>query len=636
MNAEIRVSAFFQTGKRSILPELTCPGAIRSYPLPASILYTPQAIPEREGCRQGEKMAFDGIVTTAVVRDLQENLTGGRIDRIYQPSADEIILQVRRGREKYRLYISANTSHAGLYFISEKDTNPQNPPAFCMLMRKHMQSARIRAVRQVESERIIEIDTDAVNELGFAVNHRLTVEIMGKHSNIILIDIASGRIIDAIKRLSMDVNRFRQILPGTLYVRPPSHGKIPYFDLSAEDFRKAMLPSQGHNLDKALVSSIQGISPLFASELLYRADIYGSDPDESHIDRLYNELISAVREASEGPGAPCIYTDRRTGTPCEFHALDLTILSEKYDRTATENISIACGLYFEGRDSSNRIRQKSSDIRRVISRALDRLLLKKQRLEEDLLRAEDSEKYRLYGELLTASLHNVTDGRQYAEVENYYDGTIMKIPLDPRYSAARNAQRYFKKYSKSKTAVIEKQRQLEETSQEIDYLESVVTFVHNAMTSEDLDDIRSELADNGYMKHRHSRGQQKKQKLHPYRYSLSSGLEVAAGRNNIENDQLTFRKASAGDIWMHTKDIPGSHVVVFTNGRQLTAEEIYEAASVAAYHSKARQSENVPVDYVNIRHVRKPNGARPGFVTFTNNRTVYVDPLLPENRTEKE
>ena len=581
-----------------------------------------------------KKMAFDGIVTAAVVRDLKEKLTGGRIDRIYQPSTDEIILQIRKGRDKYRLYVSANTSHAGLYLISEKDTNPQNPPAFCMLLRKHMQSARIRAVCQVESERIVEIDTDAVNELGFAVNHRLTVEIMGKHSNIILIDINTGKIIDAVKRLSLDVNRYRQILPGALYVSPPSHGKIPYFDLSRERFREVMLPSKGLNLDKALVSTIQGISPVFASELLYRADIYGSDPDESHIDRLYDELMSAVREASEGPGLPCVYIDRRTGAPCEFHALDLTILAGRFDRRTTEDISAACDLYFEGRDSSNRIRQKSSDIRRAVSRALDRLLLKKQRLGEDLLQAEDSEKYRLYGELLTASLHKVTEGRHFAEVENYYDGTILKIPLDPRYSPAVNAQRYFKKYSKSKTAVIEKQRQLEETSREIDYLESVVTFVHNAVTSEDLDDIRSELADNGYMKPRHTRGRQKKQKLHPHRYTLASGLEAAAGRNNIENDQLTFKKASSGDIWMHAKDIPGSHVIVFTGGRPLTAEEIHEAASIAAYHSKARQSENVPVDYVNVRHVRKPNGSRPGFVTFTHNRTVYANPVLPESGGE--
>lgn len=578
-------------------------------------------------------MAFDGIVTTAVARELQEKLTGGRIDRVYQPSVDEIILQIRSGRDKYRLFISSNPSHAGLYLLDEKDTNPQNPPAFCMLLRKHMQSARIRAIRQVDSERIVEIDTDAVNELGFAVNHRLTVEIMGKHSNIILIDLSSGKIIDAIKRLSIDVNRYRQTLPGSRYLRPPAHNKIPYFELTREDFRKALdaVGAGNVSLEKALVSAIQGISPLFASELLYRADIYGSDPDDSQIDRLYDALSQAVHDAAKGNSTPCVYLDPASGTPFEFHALPLTILEDRYLRKETDSISSACSLYFEGRTSSNRMRQKSSDIRQVISRALDKLLLKKQRLSEDLLKAEDSEKYRLYGELLTAGLHKVVEGRQYAEVDNYYDGTTLRVPLDPRYSAAKNAQRYFKKYSKAKTAIVEKNKQLEETAREIDYLESVLIFVGEAATSEDLDEIRTELAENGYMKKRHLNGRPKKQKLRPYEYTLSTGLIVMAGRNNFENDQLTFKKASAGDIWLHTKDIPGSHVVVFTGGRTLDAEEIYEAASIAAFHSKAKQSENVPVDYVNARYVKKPNGSRPGYVIFTHNRTVYVNPGLPSD-----
>lgn len=575
-------------------------------------------------------MAFDGIVTTAVVHELQQKLTGGRIDRIYQPSVDEIILQIRNGREKYRLFISSNPSHAGIYLLEEKDTNPQNPPAFCMLLRKHMQSARIRSIRQVDSERIVEIDTDAVNELGFAVNHRLTVEIMGKHSNIILIDLASGKIIDAIKRLSIDVNRYRQTLPGSTYLQPPSHGKIPYFDLSRDHFRKIMESNGSTALEKALVSTIQGISPLFASELLYRADIYGSDPDDRQIDCLFDELTKAVHEVSEGQSVSSVYLDPTSGAPFEFHALRLTILEDRYLRKEVDSISSACSLYFEGRTSSNRMRQKSSDIRQVISRSLDKLLLKKQRLSEDLLKAEDSEKYRLYGELLTAGLHNITEGRQFAEVDNYYDGTTLRVPLDPRFSAAKNAQRYFKKYSKAKTAVVEKNKQLEETAREIDYLESVLTFVGEASTSEDLDDIRTELAENGYMKKRHVSGRPKKQKLHPFQYTLSSGLTVMAGRNNNENDQLTFKKASAGDIWLHTKDIPGSHVIVFTEGRTLEAEEIFEAASIAAFHSKAKQSANVPVDYVNVRYVKKPNGSRPGYVIFTHNRTVYVNPKLPD------
>lgn len=581
-------------------------------------------------------MAFDGIVTTAVVCELQNLLTGGRIDKIYQPSSDEIILQIRSGREKYRLYLSANTSRAGLYLISEKDSNPTNPPAFCMLLRKHMQSARIHEIRQVDSERIVEIDTDSVNELGFAVKHRLTIEIMGKHSNIILIDIESGKIIDAVKRLSIDVNRYRQTLPGAVYKRPPSHDKIPYFNLSREQFREVIENAGKASLDQSLVAAVQGISPVFSSELLYRAGIYGSDPDSSHIDQLYDALMDAVDKVSGGSAEPCLYRDQKTGAPHEFHALHLTILEDRFDRSDLDSASDACNQYFEGRDTSNRIRQKSSDIRQMISRALDKLLLKKQRLQTDLLKAEDSEKYRLYGELLTASLHKVAEGRTYAEVDNYYDGTILKIPLDPRFSPAKNAQKYFKRYNKSKTAIVEKNHQLEETSREIDYLESVLIFVHQASTSDDLDDIRAELAENGYMKLRHAKGHRKKQKLNPYRYVTSTGLEVAAGRNNIENDQLTFKKASSGDFWFHAKDIPGSHVLLFTNGRQPDETEIFETAAIAAYHSKARQSENVPVDYVNVRFVKKPSGSRPGYVIFTKNRTVYVNPEIPGTENTPE
>ena len=576
-------------------------------------------------------MAFDGIVTTAVVHEIKEAVTGGRIDKIYQPSSEEIILLIRNGHEKYRLYVSAAANHASIYLTEGKDTNPLNPPSFCMLLRKHLQSARIREVRQVDSERIVEIYTDAVNELGFSVNHKLVIEIMGRHSNISLVDMRTGKIIDSIKRLSGDVNRYRQTLPGVEYVAPPSHGKIPYFGLGRDEFGKIIGGNTAHDPEKALVSSIQGISTVMASELVFRAEKSSGD----FTDNLYSELMNVVDQVSSGAAEPAVYRDKE-GAPADFHAVELTMYGGTYERDEKDSVSTACREYFEGRMSSNRMRQKSSDIRRIVNAAISKLQLKKQRLNEDLVKAENSDKYRLYGELLTASLHKIEEGRRFAEVENYYDGTTMKIPLDPRYSPAKNAQIYFKKYNKAKTAVVEKQKQLDETEREIEYLSSVLTFTESAAVSEDLDEIRAELAENGYMKPHGSRKQRKnnKEKIHPYEYTLSTGLKVMAGRNNRENDQLTFKKASSGDIWLHTKDIPGSHVIVFTGGRQLTADEIYEAASIAAYHSKAKQSANVPVDYVNVRYVKKPAGARPGYVIFTHNRTVYVDPKLPESHND--
>ncbi|MDD6254730.1 MAG: NFACT RNA binding domain-containing protein [Eubacteriales bacterium] len=572
-------------------------------------------------------MAFDGIVTAAAVSEISKAVTGGRIDRVYQPSSEEIILLIRNNGEKHRLYISAAANHACIYLTEGKDTNPMNPPSFCMLLRKHLQSARIREVKQVDSERIVEIYTDAVNELGFSVNHRLVIEIMGRHSNVSLVDMRTGKIIDSIKRLSGDVNRYRQTLPGVEYVAPPSHGKVPYCDLSRSSFRKIIDEDKHRDPEKALVSGIQGISPVAAAELVFRAE---RSSGSLSADSLYDALMEMVDQVSSGSASPAVYFSS-DGTPVDFHAVDLTMYDGLYERRPTESISRACREYFEGRMTSNRIHQKSSDIRRIVNAALSKLQLKKQRLNEDLMRAEDSDKYRLYGELLTASLHTIGEGRQFAVVDNYYDGTTLTIPLDPRYSPAKNAQRYFKKYDKARTALVEKQKQLDETGREIEYLESVLSFTEDASTSEDLDEIRAELAENGYMKPKKDQKHRRrsKTKIHPYEYTLSSGLKVMAGRNNRENDQLTFKQASAGDIWMHTKDIPGSHVIIFTGGRRLTADEIYEAASIAAYHSKASQSANVPVDYVNARYVKKPAGARPGYVIFTHNRTVYVDPKLP-------
>lgn len=589
-------------------------------------------------------MAFDGIVTTAMVTELSKKLTGAKIDKIYQPAADEIILNIRSGREKLHLYISAGTNNSGLYLINDKGMNPQNPPAFCMLLRKHLQSARIHEIKQIDSERIVEIHTDAVNELGFNVNHKLVIEIMGKHSNILLIDLKTDKILDCIKRISGDVNRYRQTLPGLQYVAPPSHNKIPYFGLEKSDFLTAMEALSHYKPDKALMNAVQGLSPAAAAELCDRAakkiqptagnpqitnacENSDSDPHSTaaaFADALYNELNAAVESAIHNSGAH-IYLDEN-GTPAEFHVISLAAYEGSCKVQHFDTVSEACLHYFEGRSSSNRLRQKSNDMRHHVSAALDKMLLKKQRLSEDLLKAEDSEKYRLYGELLTASLHSVKNGRTEAEVSNYYDGTTITIALNPRYSPAQNAQRYFKKYAKSRTAIVEKNKQLKETDAEIAYLDSVLTFIDNSHSDEDIADIRIELIENGVLKRKPAKEKARSSKISPYEYRSSGGKRILVGRNNRENDILTFKIASSNDIWLHTKDIPGSHVILFTEGKEPGETDIFEAAALAAAHSKAKLSGNVPVDYVTVKHVKKPNGSKPGYVTFTQNRTVYVDP----------
>lgn len=572
-----------------------------------------------------EHMAFDGLVVSAVAVELDRLLLNGKIEKIYQPASDEIVLHIRNNHEKYMLFISANPGHAGIYITENKDSNPQNPPAFCMLLRKHLQSARIRSISQVDSERIICIDTDSLNELGFKVRYRLIAEIMGKHSNILLVDMNTGKIADSIKHLSFDVNRYRQTLPGVKYVSPPSHGKRSIYDISREDFTETVQRS-GKSAEKALVSSIQGISPSFASELCFRAsEKYG--PDHSG-DDLYYELSGILDDIHSGSVQPAVYRDK-DGTPRDFHAVPLTMYEDSLTVDRFDSISAACENFFESRESSNRMHQRSSDLRRSVSAAIARLQRKVQNLNEDLMQAEDSEKYRLYGELLTASIHLVKPGSKSAEIPNYYDGSTITVPLDVRFSPSRNAQLYFKKYGKSKTALIEKKKQLAETEKEIKYLESVLFMTEQAERSEDLDDIRFELAQNGYMKAGKQFSRRRKMKIRPYRYRISSGMEVLVGRNNIENDLLTFHEARAGDYWLHTKDFHGSHTILVTKGEAPSETDLHEAALIAAYHSKARLSSSVPVDCTKVKYVKKPSGSPPGFVVFTHNRTIYVDPEEP-------
>lgn len=550
-------------------------------------------------------MAYDGIITYAIARELSGLLTLGKIEKVYQPGNEELILQIHTKQGNVRLFMSVNSQSARVCLTENRYKNPEQPPTFCMLMRKHLQGGRITRIEQHESERIIEIDIEALNELGFTVCKRLIVEIMGKHSNIVLIDIETGRIIDSIKRLSIDVNRYRQILPGVVYQYPPEQDKLPFKEVKTD----TVLPLD----DRAIQRAIGGISPAIARELAMEGGL---------------GLAEIVASVDDGTSIPRIYSDDE-GTPREFHITEL----REYEGLREESfasVSECVEHFFFNRESSNLVKQKSVPLQKTVQAALDKALLKKKRLGEDLLRAEDSDKYRLYGELLTANIHLVKPGARSVEVINYYDGNPITIPLDEKLNAPKNAQKFFKRYSKAKTAIHEKQAQIEENDINISYLESVLHNLGSVTTEEEIEAIRDELVETGFVRFRKIQGKKKKAKPSPIKYILSDGTEVFVGRNNIENDYLTLKFASKQDVWMHTKDIPGSHVIVkMAHGRtvdDLTAEIVYEAAAIAAYHSKASSSANVPVDYVPVRYVKKPNGAKPGMVIFTHNLTVFVNP----------
>ena len=560
-------------------------------------------------------MAFDGIVTRAMVRELQDRILLGKIEKVYQPEADELVFHIHTKNGNVKLLASVGSAHARVCFITENPVNPPAPLAFCMLLRKHLQGGRITEITQKDSERIIEISLETLNELGFTMSKKLIFEIMGKHSNIVLVDIASGKIIDSIKRVSFDVNRVRQILPGMIYQYPPAQDKIPFLEISAEQLEA--LPADG----KAILRSVGGIAPAFAEELALRAGVQRSG--------YLSDVLAAIESPNHADAR--VYLDE-SGAPIDFYPVALSELEESCTVQHFGDLSSAMEFYFGKKESSNQGRQKSHDLIRSVNALLDKMYLKKKRLSEDLLKAENSEDLRLYGELLTANIHLIQPGMKSVEVTNYYDGSTLTIPLDVKLSPSKNAQHYFKKYGKSKTAIKEKQIQLDENEAEIKYLESVLSFLENTDDVAEIESIRAELVETGYIRRRRQAGgfKEKKYKPVPYRYTLSNGMSVLVGRNNKENDILTFKTAGNKDLWLHTKDIPGSHVIVQSGGAELDEEAVWEAAAIAAYHSKARTSENVPVDYVQIKYVKKPAGAKPGMVIFTNNRTVYVNPAVPK------
>ena len=575
-------------------------------------------------------MGFDGIVTTAISRELNDMLLGGRIEKIYQPEGEDIIFYVQANRIRYQLFLSSNASHPYTCLMEKKIDNPANPLAFCMLLRKHLTGGKILGIHQKNGDRVIDFFVESQNELGYSTKKTLTIEIMGKHSNIILYDHGSGVIIDAIKRVSFDMSRARQILPGKQYEAPPSQDKVLLDDIDVLD--KEIYQNMALNPDnqaKLLLASIKGLSPILCEDL--STEIQNSQ--KSGVEIIQKTLENLRTRVRENKWQTTVY-QKKDGTPVDFHVFPLKIYENIYSSLSFTSVSQGIEYYYENKATSNRIRQKTQDLEKAVQNSLNKMQLKKQRLSEDLLQAKDSEDLRLYGELLTAHLHELKSGEPSVEVDNYYTQDKIIIPLDVRFSPAKNAQNYFKKYGKAKTSIKEKSLQLEEVEKDLNYLNTVQSYLEAADSVEVVDEIRSELIESGFLKRKKAATPSNKKKTPYLEYILSDGSKVFVGRNNKENDQLTFQKSGARDYWFHTKDIPGSHVVLSIDHETLKEEQILEAAAIAAFHSKAKSSSKVPVDYMPIRYVKKPKGAKPGMVIFTNNKTVYVDPKEPNVKTK--
>ena len=563
-------------------------------------------------------MALDGIALNALEKELNTALCGGRLQKVYQPEKDELVFHIHANQSNYKLFIAASSSNPRIHLTDDSLENPKAPHAFCMLLRKHIQGGKIYAIKQIGFERIIEIYFENLDELGFSVNKKLVIEIMGRHSNAILVDLSTNKILDAMKRISFDTSRVRQLLPGIEYVYPPAQDKVSIYDITRDILTNKLDASA--DFAKTLLSTIQGLGPMYAASLCENITDTTS---------IVNKIEHLKHEIQNQNFKPTVYIN--DSNICEdFYVFPMDNLENTCTAKCFPSVSEAISFHFKHNIVGGKLKQKSHALTSEISNLIKKMKVKSEKMVTELEEAQNSEHLRLYGELLTANLHLDKSGLKSIELTNYYDGTTVQIPLDVRFPLSKNAQLYYKKYGKAKTAVKEISHQLVEVDNDIKYLESVLVFAGNADSQEEIDALKYELFENGYIKKRPSIYIERSKKPAPLSYTLPSGLKVFVGKNNKENDYLTTKFAERSDIWLHTKDIPGSHVILKCNGSSPAETDILAAASIAAFHSKAKESENVPVDYVPAKLVKKPAKAKAGMVIFTGNRTVYVNPKIPD------
>ncbi|MBF4691664.1 Rqc2 family fibronectin-binding protein [Fusibacter ferrireducens] len=572
-------------------------------------------------------MAFDGIFVSQLIQELTPILIGARIDKIHQPEKDELSLTTRGKNQNYTLFISVESALPYFALTSQKKENPKTAPMFCMLMRKHIAGGRIFNISQHGNERVIIIEIEAKNELGELEKKKLIIEIMGKHSNLILTK-EDFTIIDSIKRITPDMSRVRLILPGLKYDFLESN-KILLKEVENSfkaEMNARMNISPRMKVFKSLYDIIEGFSPLPSKIVLNAIDMDFDRPigqlNSHDIDQILDGLISFRNHlGSEG----FVYYDA-FDIPKELYFVG-TLLG--YDHVVkTNTLNEAVDLYYSTQNKQLKNHQRAHDLKKRVQQRLDRSEAKLRKLKIELETAENSEIYKVYGELILAHIYKLSKGMNVATLENYYTETneIIDIPLDIRLDPSENAQKYFKKYNKLKTARLELKTQIEETDDEVAYLDQVLTLLNNIDEPSEIDSIKQELAEEGFIKIKRTK-QRSKSPKEVFKYFLSSdGFEIIVGKNNKQNDQLTTKVASNKDVWLHTKTIPGSHVIIRTEGRDVPETTLTEAAIIAAYHSKARDSSNVPVDYTFIKNVSKPNGAKPGMVIYVQNKTLYVTP----------
>lgn len=577
-------------------------------------------------------MALDGLVIHCIVNELNKKLLGGKIDKVYQPENDEVVLHIRNNKENFKLVLSCSASNPRVYLANNyKKENPINAPMFCMLFRKYIQGGNIVNISQIGFERIIKISVESFDELKEKTTKDIIIEIMGRHSNIILTHSLDNKIIDSAKRIPPSVSRVRQILPGHNYVLPPEQDKLNPIDEVSLNLFVDTLTSFNGPIFKAIYSKFLGVSPVIAKEICFRANIDENtlidEISSNDISKVYKEFHNLFKFINNNIYNPSMIIDESIDKVLDFSCINLSQFSN-LSIINDDSISKILENYYATKDIKDRIHQRSSDLRKSISIKLDRLYNKLNKQEKELIESENAEIYKIKGELITSYIYMIEKGMESVEVANFYDPEYknITISLNPNFTPSENAQKYFKKYNKMKTAKKEITSQIEITKEEINYLENIILSIENCENLAELMDIREELSKVGYLRAKNNSKKETKLTTKPHEFISSNGFKILVGKNNKQNDNLTLKIASNEDIWMHTKNIPGSHVIIKTEGKEVPDETIFEGAMLAAFFSKSKMSSQVPVDYTKKKNVKKPNGSKPGMVIYETNSTIYVTP----------
>ncbi len=576
-------------------------------------------------------MALDGAFLRHIKKELEGKLVGARADKIHQPNREELVMAFRSRESACRVLFSARANSARVHLTQIPLENPKQPPMLCMLLRKKLQGARLAAIRQPGLERLLHFDFDAVNELGDRVTLTLTMEIMGKYSNIILSD-ENGKIVDALKRVDAGMSSQRLVLPGLSYRLPPPQDKLCLLSATVQEAlaRIRALP-RDMELSKALLAALQGVSPIVCREVAHQVgrgrELTAKALDEEQSFRL-GFFLQQLKDTAEGiSGKPYMAQDRK-GKPLDFSFLDIHQYgSSAVVRTADTFSELLDGFYRE-KDQQERMRVKEQDLLRLLGNHAERLSRKIGAQQGELEQCAQRDALRVAGDLISANLYSLPKGARAVDLPDYYQEgqPLVHIKLDPALTPSQNAQKYYKEYRKAKTAEEKLQEQIALAGKELEYLDSVLDALARATTEQELAEIRAELAEQGYLRAQRGKKPRKEALSQPLRFETSGGFTVWVGRNNRQNDQLTLRTARNNDWWFHVKNSPGSHTVLATEGRAPGEADMEEAAVLAARHSRASGAGQVPVDYTQIRHVSKPQGARPGMVVYVDYKTIFVDP----------